>query len=844
MKLSLNLMLSVFLFTSLFLPLGAGVTRQAQEWLILGPAQVPPRLEDGAVQPGKLLDYRHFTDWRLKPVSGRKTDWFPGVQLQWRKGVPRFNLEAETRTVFMALYLESGSSLHCSLILTHELPSSVFLNGRQLEIHRDVTGGKSQLKLESGKHLLVLKTILPAVKEPTSTDAGVEFHFEDESQASNLAFSLEPERLLKAEDILEAVDIEKALLNSDGSRAAVFLSQYDVAAENTSRWLEIMETRNGRLLYSSRPAAAPAGFQWHPDPNRFSFQQTRQNKTDLLVFDLTDLSQRTILSGVSDFSHYVWSAGGDYLLYATQQAAHPETSGYRLHRDPDQKSLQPPRLYNWTLLYPESSVQHPISSTAGAVAEVLPAPDNQTMYLVRRENVFSDRPFSKTTVLRLQIPEMNLTELFSDPWINQVLVSADGRRLLLTGGPSAFGGLGNVLPPEVIPNDFDAQAYLFDPETGRTTALSRNFAPSIQRAAWLSRQGPLFLAGDRDYIRLYRLVQNRGVFQQLDAAVDVIAGFSASRGNTVLYWGSSPAVPQKIYVMDSASGRSRLLRDYNRELFSGISLGRVDTLQLKISEQRTLHGHLYYPARFDPNRRYPCIFYYYGGTSPVYRDFGGRYPKAWYAANGYFVYVPQPQGATGFGQDSSSRHVNDWGQVSSAEIIAAVPELLKAVPAIDGSRLGAMGASYGGFLTQYLAASTDLFSAYVSHAGISSLSSYWGTGDWGYSYSAVASAESFPWNRKDLYVGHSPLFMADRIKTPMLLLHGDRDNNVPPGESHQMYTALKLLGREVALVTFADQLHFVLEPEKRLRWMKTIIAWFDRWLKDEGRFWEDLYPEG
>ena len=154
-----------------------------------------------------------------------------------------------------------------------------------------------------------------------------------------------------------------------------------------------------------------------------------------------------------------------------------------------------------------------------------------------------------------------------------------------------------------------------------------------------------------------------------------------------------------------------------------------------------------------------------------------------------------------------------------------------------------MGASYGGFLTQLIATKTNIFAAYISHAGISSISSYWGVGDYGYWYNAISAANSYPWNRKDIYVGHSPLYLAERITKPLLLLHGSSDNNVPPGESYQMFTALKLLGREVALVTFNEQSHFILDYEKRLRWMRTIIAWFDKWLKEQPQFWDNLYKK-
>jgi dienelactone hydrolase len=226
----------------------------------------------------------------------------------------------------------------------------------------------------------------------------------------------------------------------------------------------------------------------------------------------------------------------------------------------------------------------------------------------------------------------------------------------------------------------------------------------------------------------------------------------------------------------------------------------------------------------------------------VNRAYGGRYPKNLWAAHGYVVYVLQPSGATGYGQEFSAAHVNDWGKIVAGEIVEGTKKFVEAHPFVDGARLGCIGASFGGFMTQLLVTKTDMFAAAVSHAGISSISSYWGEGFWGYGYNAVAAANSFPWNRRDIYVDQSPLFSADKIKTPLLLTHGGDDTNVPPGESEQLFTALKLLGRTVEYLKFDGQDHFILEYKKRVVWSNSIVAWFDRFLKDEPEWWNDLYP--
>ena len=138
---------------------------------------------------------------------------------------------------------------------------------------------------------------------------------------------------------------------------------------------------------------------------------------------------------------------------------------------------------------------------------------------------------------------------------------------------------------------------------------------------------------------------------------------------------------------------------------------------------------------------------------------------------------------------------------------------------------------------------TDIFKTAISHAGISSITSYWGEGYWGYSYNTGAAKYSYPWNRKDIYVENSPIYNADKFQNSILLLHGTADTNVPVGESLQYYAALNLLGKDVEMVLVDDQNHWILDYKKRIDWHYTIISWFDKKLKDQPQQWNDLYPE-
>ena len=256
-----------------------------------------------------------------------------------------------------------------------------------------------------------------------------------------------------------------------------------------------------------------------------------------------------------------------------------------------------------------------------------------------------------------------------------------------------------------------------------------------------------------------------------------------------------------------------------------------------------INGFYVLPPDFDATKKYPLLVHYYGGCSPSTRYCVGSYSPQYYAAQGYVFYVVNPSGAAGFGQEFASRHVNTAGQGVAEDILEAVDNFCKDHPFVDRKHIGCFSASYGGFMTQLLLAKSDMFAAGISHAGISDHTSYWGEGYWGYSYSEVSMANSYPWNAKDLYVDNSPLYMADKIHTPLLFLHGSADTNVPIGESIQMFTALKLLGCDTAFVVVDGENHGIRDYAKRRQWLRTISAWFAKYLKEDSTWWDELYPE-
>ena len=379
---------------------------------------------------------------------------------------------------------------------------------------------------------------------------------------------------------------------------------------------------------------------------------------------------------------------------------------------------------------------------------------------------------------------------------------------------------------------------------GTFVPLTRDFDPSVSSVSWSRADGMIyFTAENRDCVSFYRLNPANGKITRIAVPEDLVKGFSLPRaGNTIAWTGQSASNPDRLYTLDTRKMKSTLLDEPLRDVMAQVRLGKCEPWTFVNSRGDSIWGRFYLPPDFDHARKYPMIVNYYGGCSPVERTFESRYPHHVYAAQGYVVLVLEPSGATGFGQEFSSRHVKTAGKGVAEDIIEGAKLFGRQHQYVDTTRIGCIGASYGGFMTQYLQTLTPMFAAAISHAGISDHTSYWGEGYWGYSYSEVSMGDAYPWSDPDLYVKQSPLFRADRITTPLLFLHGASDHNVPPYESIQMFTALKLLGRPTAFVEVTGQDHHILDYDKRRKWQDTIFAWFAKYLKDQPEWWDALYP--
>ena len=471
--------------------------------------------------------------------------------------------------------------------------------------------------------------------------------------------------------------------------------------------------------------------------------------------------------------------------------------------------------------------------------------DGGKLLIASPHSRLAKRPTTVEDVVIMDPKTGKADTLFHDaPFLETMCFSPDGKQLVVRASPEAFDRIGEHIKPGQTSSMIFQVLYRVDAATGKVTPLTDRIPQSVHDFVWSPDDGQVyFMAEDRDYQALFSMNPKNGKVTELPVKEEMITGFSVENGK-LAYVGEGVSNSMRCWLLDVKKGTNTLLEDSSKKILEGIELGEVHDWNYTHSRGETIYGRYYLPPHFDPAKKYPMIVNYYGGCSPTGRNFESRYPHHLYAARGYIVYIVQPSGATGFGQEFAARHVNTWGEGGAEDIIEGVEKFCEAHPFVDKGRIGCIGASFGGFMSQYLVMKTDLFATAISHAGISDITSYWGEGYWGYSYCEVSTANNYPWQpeAQKMILSQSPLFNADKINTPILFLHGMSDTNVPVGESIQLYTALKLLGKDTSMVLVKDQDHHILEYNKRQKWQNTIFAWFAKYLKDDPSQWDAMYP--
>ena len=293
---------------------------------------------------------------------------------------------------------------------------------------------------------------------------------------------------------------------------------------------------------------------------------------------------------------------------------------------------------------------------------------------------------------------------------------------------------------------------------------------------------------------------------------------------------ASPGSPGDLHLVDLAHGTSRQLTDHNRQYLEEHPAARLEKFDIHRAGL-DIQCRLWFPADFDPARRYPLVLDIHGGPNGAFYDSFVPQQQV-LAGGGYLVLAVNPRGSSTYGNDFMMAVVDDWGGADYEDLMAAV-DAVAARPYVDETTLGVHGYSYGGYMTSWTIGHTNRFKAAVVGAPCINLISMYGTSDIGVSFGETQWGGSLA-ESADKLLQHSPITYAPNVQTPALLLHGEDDHRCPISQSEEYFVALKRLGVEVELVRFPGCSHgFPRTGHARMReeYLSRTLGWFNSHLK-------------
>ena len=344
----------------------------------------------------------------------------------------------------------------------------------------------------------------------------------------------------------------------------------------------------------------------------------------------------------------------------------------------------------------------------------------------------------------------------------------------------------------------------------------------------------LFSASVRGNRHLFRVPAAGGPVIQVTEGERRLTSISLSdRGHIMAYAATDAVSPTELYVARGDGTAERRATEFNEDWMDRVALVPPERLTWMVGDSVEVEGWLIKPVGYTPGRKYPLILKIHGGPHSAY---GNTFFPTFHVLSsaGFFVLYSNPRGSSGYGHEFMYATRGRWGLMDSEDYLTGVDFALARYPEADSTRLGVSGGSYGGFMTNWLTATSDRFQAAVTSRSIVNWESWWGSSD----AQRLTEYEFFgaPWERRDLYRRLSPISYVENVTAPTLIIHSENDYRTPVGDAEQWFMALKNVGVPVEMVRYPRSSHGLSrtgEPWLLVDRLERIRSWFEHWLMEQ-----------
>ncbi len=661
-------------------------------------------------------------------------------------------------------------------------------------------------------------------------------------------------RPITFEDMMELKRVGDPVVSPDGQW--VLFSAVDVnLADNTRRshlWIAPMNGGEAKPITSGVSAETRGRFS--PDGKSILFMSSRDGGSQVWVqgFDhgngtLSGEPRRvTNLSTEADGA--MWSPDGKNILFVSEVYADCQNEACNKERDEAKgkskvkASIFTKLFYRHWSSYTRFKRSHLfiVPAEGGTAKDLTPGDHDVPPFSLGGQDFYAFSPDSKEIAYTSNVDEIEATSTNNEVF---VIPATGGTPKKISNSPGSdstplYSPDGKYIALRVqFKNGYESdrfRLFVYDRAAGTLKNLTETFDRWVGTIAWSPDSKQIYFnAEDKGEAPVYAVSVAGGAVKEILRGHNDDLQLTAD-GKTMVFTRMSIERPNEIYKVDldatGKAGKPVALTNVNGAVFAQVHTSPLEPFWFTGAEKVKVQGFLVKPPQFDPAKKYPVKFLIHGGPQGAWGEsWTYRWNAQLFAADGYVVVLVNPRGSTGYGQKFTDDINGDWGGRAYVDLMNGLDYVQATYPFIDKTKTCAMGASYGGYMVNWIIGHTTRFQCAVSHDGTFNTESSFGTTE--ELFFIEWEFKGTPWTNREMYRKWSPHLFAQNIKTPTLVVHGQLDYRLDVSEGFQLFTTLQRLKVPSKMLYFPDEGHWVLKPQNSQLWYKTVNGWVDSHLK-------------
>ncbi|MBZ5505745.1 MAG: S9 family peptidase [Acidobacteriia bacterium] len=657
------------------------------------------------------------------------------------------------------------------------------------------------------------------------------------------------------EDMMALKRVSGPVISPDGNWVLFAAVDVDLKENKRASHLWVVPLAGGEARQLPSTPSGESGGRWSPDGKSYLYMTSLEGGSQVWVNAFNPASgmpsgvPRKVTSISTEADGAIWSPDGKSIVFISEvypgcadDACNKSNDATRTNSKVKAMVFDHLLFRHWNH-YSSSKRSHLfiVPVEGGAAKDLTPGDHDVPPFSLGGQDAYAISPDGKELAFTSNWDEVGATSTNNDIFVVP-LSGGDPKKLSTSPGSDStplYSPDGKWLAWRMQKRaGYESDRFrlvVYDRKSGEMKNLTEDFDQWVETIAWSpDSKSVYFTSENKGEAPIYQLdIQaapagpshiheiTRGVDDDLSVTPD---------GKTLVFTRLSAQAPNEVYKLDLASKKDAQLSHMNDAVLGAVAMQPVESFWFAGAGGTKVQGFLVKPPNFDKEKKYPVKFLIHGGPQGQWGDeWSYRWNAELFAADGYVVIMVNLRGSTGYGQAFVDGVNKDWGGKPYIDLMNGLDYAEKTFPFIDKSRECALGASYGGYMINWVLGHTTRFKCLVSHDGMFNTEAAYGTTEelWFPEWEFGDTV----WANREAYRKWSPHLFATQFKTPTLVVHGQLDYRLDVSEGFQLFTTLQRLKVPSKMLYFPDEGHWVLKPQNSQLWYKTVNGWVDSYLK-------------